>query len=67
MVAAITPTKEKEVGTSTGMRKQQPKKLPLAYCLRYVIWLTKLDDELPIDEVLISQYVFGNVEDMDER
>ncbi|KAJ8434778.1 LOW QUALITY PROTEIN: hypothetical protein Cgig2_003106 [Carnegiea gigantea] len=36
------------------------------YCFPYVIWLTKLDGELSRDELLISKYIFGKVEDVDD-
>jgi len=56
-----------EVSPLDALRKQQPKNLPLAYCSPYVIRLTKLDNELPLDELAKSKYVFGKVEDVDDR
>ena len=64
---AITLEKLEEVGPSAAMRKRQLEKLPLAYHSSYVIRLTKLDNELFEDEVVLSEYVFGYVEDVDER
>ncbi|KAJ8426630.1 hypothetical protein Cgig2_020566 [Carnegiea gigantea] len=48
--AIITLEKFNEVGASIVMRKRQPEKLPPAYGSSYVIWLTKLDNELPKDK-----------------
>ena len=67
MVAFITPAKMDEVGPLAGIRKRQPKKLPIVYWSSYVSRLTKLDDELWEDEVVIFEYVFDKVEDVDER
>ncbi|KAJ8421248.1 hypothetical protein Cgig2_013349 [Carnegiea gigantea] len=64
---ARTPKKLEEVGSSDALMKQQPKNLPLAYCSPYGIRLTKLDNKLSQDELLISKYVFGKVEDVDDR
>ncbi|KAJ8420075.1 LOW QUALITY PROTEIN: hypothetical protein Cgig2_023139 [Carnegiea gigantea] len=63
--AVRTPEKLEEVGPSDALRKQQPENLPLAYCSLYVIQLTKLDNELSQDELVISEYVFGK--DVDDR
>ncbi|KAJ8420795.1 hypothetical protein Cgig2_016838 [Carnegiea gigantea] len=56
----------KEVGLSDALKKRQPENLPLAYCSLYVIRLTKLDIELSQDELVISEYVFGKVKDVDD-
>ncbi|KAJ8429341.1 hypothetical protein Cgig2_002962 [Carnegiea gigantea] len=50
-----------EVDRSAAMRKRQPEKLPLLYYSPYAIRLTKLDNELSEDEVVISEYIFCNV------
>ncbi|KAJ8445777.1 LOW QUALITY PROTEIN: hypothetical protein Cgig2_000957 [Carnegiea gigantea] len=63
--AAITPESWKK--SFSCSKEGTAEKLPLAYCSSYVIWLTKLDNKLSEDEVVISEYVFGNVEDVDER
>jgi len=60
VAVTITTSNMEEVGLSAGMRKQQPIKLPLAYDSSYVMLLTKLDDKLFEDKVLIFEYVFGN-------
>ena len=67
MTTSITPGNVEEVGSLAGMRKRQPEKLPIAYCLSYSIRLTKLDDKLSEDEVLISKYAFDNVKYVAER
>ena len=61
MATTITSEKVEQVGPLAGMRKRQPKKLPLTYYIPYVFWVTKSDDELSEDEALISEYVFDNV------
>jgi len=43
--AASTPKKLEEVGPSDALKKPQPKKLPLAYNLLYVIRLAKFNSE----------------------
>jgi len=65
--AARTPEKLEELGPLATLKKLQPKNLPPAYCSPYVIWLTKLDSELSQDELTISEYPFGKVEDVDDR
>ncbi|KAJ8425871.1 hypothetical protein Cgig2_028216 [Carnegiea gigantea] len=64
--AARTSEKLEEVGPSDALRKRQPKNLPLAYSSLYVILLTKQDSELSQDELVISEYVFSKVEDVDD-
>ncbi|KAJ8426724.1 hypothetical protein Cgig2_004223 [Carnegiea gigantea] len=59
--------KSEEVGPSDVLRKRQPENLPLAYCSLYVTWMAKPNSELCQDEMLISEYYFGKVEDMDDR
>ncbi|KAJ8430763.1 hypothetical protein Cgig2_009068 [Carnegiea gigantea] len=65
--AARTPEKLEEVRPSDALKKLQPENLPLAYYLPYAIRLTKLDTELSQDKLTISEYVFGKVEDVDDR
>ncbi|KAJ8435635.1 hypothetical protein Cgig2_000301 [Carnegiea gigantea] len=65
--AARTPEKSEEVGPLDALRKRPSENLPLAYCSPYVIRLTKLDSKLSQDELVISEYVFGKVEDVDNR
>jgi len=62
-----TPEKSEEVGPSNALRKRQPENLPPAYYSPYVIQRTKLGSELSQDELLISEYVFGKVKDVDDR
>ena len=38
--------KLENVGSLDAVKKQHPQNLPLAYCLSYMIQLTKLDSEL---------------------
>ncbi|KAJ8431651.1 hypothetical protein Cgig2_024123 [Carnegiea gigantea] len=57
---------EKSTLQQTTSSKRQPKNLPLSYCSLYVIKLTKLDSELSQDELAISEYVFGKVDDVDD-
>ncbi|KAJ8423413.1 LOW QUALITY PROTEIN: hypothetical protein Cgig2_020950 [Carnegiea gigantea] len=64
--AAITLEKLEEVGPSDVLKKLQLENLALAYCSPYVIWLTKLDNELSQDDLTISEYVFNKVEDVDD-
>ena len=65
--AARTLEKLEEVGSSDALKKWQLKNLPLAYCSLYVIRLTNLDSELSQDKLVISEYVFGKAEDVDDR
>ncbi|KAJ8420164.1 hypothetical protein Cgig2_006922 [Carnegiea gigantea] len=58
--------KLKNVGSLDAVKKQQPQNLPSTYCSSYVIGLTKLNSELSQDELTISEYVFGKVEDVDD-
>ncbi|KAJ8426241.1 hypothetical protein Cgig2_018526 [Carnegiea gigantea] len=46
--------------------EKRPENLPLAYYSPYVIRLIKLDRKLSQDEMVISEYVFDNIEDMDD-
>ncbi|KAJ8425634.1 hypothetical protein Cgig2_024289 [Carnegiea gigantea] len=65
----VLPAKndEKHVGvTRTPEKLEELNNLHLAYCSPYFIRLTKLDSELPQDELVISEYVFGKVEDVDD-
>ena len=67
-VGATIPSKKlEEVRPLAVMRKQKPEKLPLAYYSSYAFQLTKLDNEMSDDKMVISEYVFGNVDDVPER
>jgi len=66
LAAGITLVKVEKVGPSSRIRKRQPKKLPLAYCLASFVRLMNLDDELSEEKLVISDYVFPKFEELED-